>query len=235
MAPDLAPDFGERHGRWGSFSSIETKRLPVHTTETADPAPGPTRRPTCDRCLRPRVGCVCASIPCVFTRVPIVVVQHPRERRHPFGSIRLARLGLPCLRVHVASRDESGRTRCEPCAPPGSVLLYPSADATDVADLPAPPRALVVLDGTWFTARKLVRDNAWLKALPCVKVTPPRAGAYRIRRAPDPSRQLATIEAIAFALRILEPDTPGIEDLLGAFDAMVDRQLQLQARHRIAR
>jgi DTW domain-containing protein len=190
----------------------------------------PARRPSCDRCLRPAVGCVCALVRRVQPRTRIVVVQHPRERRHPFGTLRLARLGLEGLEVHVASRDGSGRTRCRPCAPLGAALLYPSADAIDIAELPVRPAALVVVDGTWFTARKLVRDNAWLQELPRVKVTPPRAGRYRIRRAPDPSRQLATIEAIAYALQVLEPDTTGVGELLTAFEAMIDRQLQLDAR-----
>jgi DTW domain-containing protein YfiP len=195
--------------------------------ETSDDLVG---RPTCIRCLRPVVSCYCAFVPRIEPRLRFVVVQHPRERRHPFGTLRLARLALADLEVHVASRDASGRTRCPPCAPPGAALLYPSADAIDVADLPVAPPALVVLDGTWFTARKLVRDNAWLRALPRVRVTPPRAGRYRIRRAPDPSRQLATIEAIAFALKALEPDTAGVGELLDAFEAMIDRQLQLDGR-----
>lgn len=180
--------------------------------------------------MRPAVGCVCALVHRVQPRTRIVVVQHPRERRHPFGTLRLARLGLEGLEVHVASRDAAGLTRCLPCAPQGAALLYPSPDAIDVTELAAPPPALVVLDGTWFTARKLLRDNAWLQALPRVKVTPPRAGRYRIRRAPDPSRQLATIEAIAYALQVLEPDTTNVGDLLIAFEAMIDRQLQLDAR-----
>ena len=51
-------------------------------------------RPTCYRCLRPRVSCVCGLITPVDNRTRVVIVQHPRERRHPFGTVRLARLGL---------------------------------------------------------------------------------------------------------------------------------------------
>ncbi|MCA9709388.1 MAG: DTW domain-containing protein [Myxococcales bacterium] len=197
---------------------------------TLDPAP--TGRPTCYRCLRPQRCCVCGSIQPVDHRTPVVVVQHPRERRHPFGTVRLARLGLRRVRVHVASRGADGLTRCPPCAPAGAVLLYPTPDALPIDALPRPPAALVVVDGTWSTAHKLVRDNPWLAALPTVRLAPPRPGRYRIRRAPRPAVQLSTIEAIALALIALEPDNERLTALLAAFDDMVEHQLALEHHHR---
>jgi DTW domain-containing protein YfiP len=168
----------------------------------------------------------------VRTRVPVIVVQHPRERRHPFGTVRLAQLGLADVQVTQAARDADGRTTCPPCAPEGAVLLYPRAGATDVRDLPHLPTALVAVDGTWSTARKVIRDNPWLRALPAVTITPPRRGQYRIRLAPDPARQLSTIEAIVFALREFEPDPTGVDRLLAAFDAMIDAQIDRENAHR---
>lgn len=190
-------------------------------------------RPTCYRCWRPTVACICADVVAVANRTPVVIVQHPRERRHPFGTVRIARLGLRRVDVHVANSVlaervvQPGRreTECPPCAPPGAALLFPSADATPIEA--ARPSALVVVDGTWPTARRLVRDNAWLQALPRVRLAPARPGRYRIRRAPRPAFQLSTIEAVVEALRILEPDTPGLDDLLAAFDRMIDRQIEL--------
>lgn len=191
-------------------------------------------RPTCYRCLRPTVSCVCDLVTPVDNRTRVVIVQHPRERRHPFGTVRLARLGLRNAEVHVASRSDDERTRCEPPVPQGAALLYPpsaSVPATPLDELSEPPPALVVLDGTWPCSRGLLRDNAWLRALPRVALTPTRPGRYRIRRAPRPGIQLSTIEAIVGALRILEPDTPGLLGLLDAFERMIDHQIALQDRH----
>jgi DTW domain-containing protein YfiP len=191
-------------------------------------------RPTCYRCWRPAVACICADVVAVANRTPVVIVQHPRERRHPFGTVRIARLGLRRVDVHVASGVlaeraslQPGRreTECPPCAPPGAALLFPAPDAAPLDE--ARPSALVVVDGTWPTARRLVRDNAWLQQLPRVRLDPARPGRYRIRRAPRPAFQLSTIEAVVEALRILEPDTPGLDDLLGAFDRMIERQIAL--------
>lgn len=197
-----------------------------------DPTPSPGGRPTCYRCLRPQRCCLCARVRPVDNRTPVVVIQHPREQRHPFGTVRLARLGLRRVEVHVASRNAHGLTRCPPCAPPGAVLLYPDPHATPIDRVLPRPAALVVVDGTWSTAHKLVRDNAWLAALPTVALAPARPGRYRIRQAPRPAVQLSTLEAIAMALRALEPDNPTLDGLLAAFDDMVEHQLAIERQHR---
>lgn len=187
-------------------------------------------RPTCYRCFRPAVSCVCDLVTPIDNRTRVVIVQHPRERRHPFGTVRLARLGLNNAEVHVASRGADDHTRCPPCAPAGAMLLYPAPSATPLTELREPPPALVVLDGTWPSSRVLLRDNPWLLALPRVALQPSRPGRYRIRKAPRPGIQLSTIEAIVQALLVLEPDTPGLAGLLTAFDGMIDHQLLLRAR-----
>ncbi len=109
------------------------------------------------------------------------------------------------------------------------MLLYPGPAAVRLDTLEAPPSALVVVDGTWSTAHKLVRDNPWLQALPTVSLAVGRPGRYRIRRAPRPAVQLSTIEAIVMALETLEPDNAGFASLLTAFDGMIDQQLALSS------
>lgn len=182
-------------------------------------------RPTCYRCFRPRVSCICSLVPTVDNRTRVLIVQHPRERTHPFGTVRLARLGLRNAEIHVGAV-------CPPCAPPGAVLLYPSPTTPPIDELPEPPPALVVLDGTWPSSRSLLRENPWIATLPRVGLRPTSPGRYRIRKAPRPEVQLSTIEAIVAALRAIEPDTVGLDRLLDAFDAMIDHQIDLEARLR---
>ena len=183
----------------------------------------------CWRCVRPSVSCICDLVVRVSQRTRVTIFQHPRESRHPFGTVRLARLGLTDVDVQIPTKAAAGTLMCTPLPSSiAAVLLYPTEDAVDIRDLWPRPTTLVVVDGTWSTARKLVRDNPWLAALPRVKVTPPRPGNYRIRRAPDPTRQVSTIEAIVYALQALEGEDAGLSHLLAAFDSMVDRQLALQ-------
>ena len=187
-------------------------------------------RASCWRCMRPRVACVCELITRVEQETRVVIVQHPRESRHAFNTVRFARLGLTDVEVQIPDTQQDGSLRCHGATVQPSALLYPSADATDLREFHPRPKTLVVLDGTWSTAHKLMRDSPWLDSLPRASLTPPRPGNYRIRRAPDPSRQLSTIEAIVYALQALEGDSEGLRQLLVAFDTMVDWQLAAERR-----
>jgi DTW domain-containing protein YfiP len=178
--------------------------------------------------MKPTLACVCAAVRRVENRTGVFVFQHPRERFHPIGTARLVRLGLAQARVETLWPGET-ETR-PPHLPEGTALLYPSRDARDLSSLPASerPRALAVIDGTWHHARTLHRDTPWLRELPHVRLSPPAPSRYRIRREPR-ADYLSTLEAIVRALQVLEPDTGGLAGLLDAFDAMIDRQIELRA------
>jgi len=182
-------------------------------------------RRVCYRCHKPQITCICARVPRVHNRTAIFIVQHPRERFHPIGTERIARLGLE--RVHV---EVCRHTRMErPAAlPAGAGLLYPGGDdVPELATLRAEerPPALVVIDGTWAHAHTIFRDNPWLHELPRYSLRPEQPGRYRIRREPS-AECVSTIEAIVQALSVLEPDTPGLPGLLTAFDSMIDEQIR---------
>jgi DTW domain-containing protein YfiP len=150
----------------------------------------------------------------------VVILQHWRERFHVVGTARIARLGLASAEVH-----EVAGTVPMPDLPAHTALLYPAPDAVDLASLPAEarPRCLLVLDGTWHHARRLYLDNPWLRHLPAVRLSPEAPSRYRIRRQAREDH-VSTIESIVAALRILEPETPGMNGLLDVFDSMIDDQ-----------
>jgi hypothetical protein len=118
--------------------------------------------------------------------------------------------------------DLAARLRFQPRA----VLLYPDPDAELVSDLPLDwrPEQLVILDGTWHHVKTFVRDIPVLGTLPRYRLAPAAPGRYRIRREPT-AASLSTVEATVAALRILEPETTGLDQLIEAFDWMVERQL----------
>lgn len=190
-------------------------------------------RATCYRCHKPELTCICAKVPRVDNRTAIWLLQHKRERFHHIGTARIAKLGLARFRCDIYY----GSPLATPTAvPEGTGILYPGPQARplETLDRHEAPRTLVVLDGTWHHAKTLYRDNAWLHALPRFSLSPRAESNYRIRREPS-ADCLSTIEAVVQALRILEPDTVGLDGLLAAFDAMIDAQIRLQIERRDAR
>jgi DTW domain-containing protein YfiP len=158
----------------------------------------------------------------------VVILQHPRESAVPIGTARLAELALPNAERHVGV-DFSGVPRVREVlenevAP--SILLYPGAGARDLArEPPRGPVTLIVVDGTWWQSRKLLKANPELMQLPRYAFDPPEPSRYRIRREPE-RHCVSTIEAIARALAYLEHETEGLDALLEPFDAMVEHQLR---------
>lgn len=194
-------------------------------------------RPYCYRCDKPEFACLCAKIERLPNRTPLVIVQHKHESRHPFGTVRIAELGLSNLRVHTVAGWEVSGPNPPSFVPDGAGLLYPGPEARELSSL-APgehPRALVVLDGTWHQARALLRDHAWLRDLPRYSLEPSEPSRYRVRREPLPTF-VSTIEAIVQALTVLEPGLTGQKGLLSAFDHLNDVQLlEMSQRERHAR
>ena len=143
----------------------------------------------------------------------------------------MAHLALPTSELHVGV-DFDGDPRIEALADqPGTFLLFPGPRARDVETLaPGELRTLLVVDGTWPLARKLIKVNAALGKIPTLAFRPRRPGNYRIRREPA-AHCLSTIEAVCEVLGHLEGEPERFRRMLAAFEAMVDAQI----RHRAAR
>lgn len=177
----------------------------------------------CFSCFRPVADCLCASLPSVENRTEVVVLQHRRERKHPFNTARLVGGALRNSHFLVGHKQElAARAPLRDEA----VLLYPGPGAELLSQLPPAcfPRQLVIVDGTWHQAKTLVRDLAVLRELPRVQLAPARPSEYQLRREPN-AQFLSTLEAVVAALRILEPETRGLDELLNAFRQMISRQL----------
>ena len=183
-------------------------------------SPGQLR---CTSCFRPSSACLCATLPTVENRTEVVILQHRRERKHPFNTARLVARSLRNAQFLVGHKHE-----LEARAPlsDGAALLYPGPDAELLDRLPVEkfPKQLVIVDGTWHHAKTLVRDLPVLRQLPRVKLAPSRPSEYQIRREPN-AQALSTLEAVVSALRVLEPETGGLEELMMAFRRMIARQL----------
>ncbi len=185
-----------------------------------------TERVRCYDCYRPKAHCLCGLVARVENETEFVILQHTRERAHAFNTARLAEMSLARTELRVGhtqdlSADESLHGRLE-----GFGLLYPSETAKDLSLIPKAerPTKLVVLDGTWHHARAMYRFIETLHGLPHYTLPAGQVSGFKIRQQPK-SYCLSTLEAIQSALRCLEPDLAGLDDLLRPFDAMQTQHL----------
>lgn len=182
-------------------------------------------RPSCPRCRRPLSHCLCALIPRLDSRTRVLILQHPDESGHALNTARLAALGLVNAELLVGETfgDELAARLAEPAY--RSVLLFPGEQAAlPGASADPQPLQLVVPDGTWRKARKLLYLNPALESLPRLCLPEGLTSRYRLRKAPQPGA-LSTLEAIVETLGRLEPGQD-FTPLLRPFEALIDGQIR---------
>ena len=190
-----------------------------------------TGRRRCARCRRPESHCLCAAIPRVPSDTSVIVIQHPSEAEHALNTARLLVLGL-CNATLVTAETLSPELEALLLDPTWHTeLLFPSPSASLISPhlSHAKPRRLVLLDGTWRKARKLLHLNSVLRSLPHVELPSGIPSRYRLRKAPA-AGALSTIEAGVAALTIIEPAT-NFNPILRPFEVLIEGQITAMGIH----
>lgn len=148
----------------------------------------------CDRCFAQTRHCFCGRIPELHPKIQITVIRHWKERFKPSNTARLAACAIPTL--NLIDFGAPGAPWADPkLVTPDTALLFPDPSAPSV---PA-PKHVIVVDGSWSQARKMVNKISGLKDLPRFEIQPPQTGVVRIRTPPEPG-MVSTLEAIAAVL-----------------------------------
>ena len=183
-------------------------------------------RPRCERCQRPLDHCLCPLIPALDSRTRVVLLQHHSETNHALNTARLAALGLTNAELRVGEVfDDLPALLATPGYRPA--LLFPGDQARVLAPYQQAhdePLLLIVPDGTWRKARKLLYLNPLLEALPRVTLGAVAPSRYRLRKAPE-AGALSTIEAVVGALNALEQPA-SFDALLAPFEALIEGQIK---------
>lgn len=121
------------------------------------------------------------------------------------------------------------------------VMLYPGLRSKNLSMMSPGARTeefksnknltIFVIDGTWATAKKMVRQSTNLARLDKICFSPEKPSNFRVRKQPHPL-YYSTIEAIHQTIELIG-DSQGFkaasrehDNLLRVFDGMVERQLE---------
>ena len=172
---------------------------------------------------------MCAELPRLDLRTKISLVIHHRELSRSSNTGLLAHQSLVNSEVRVRGESREALDLSD-LPSPGyrSLLFYPSVDALELdrelVCRDSRPIQLIVPDGTWRQARKIHSRHPELKDIPRVKISAPNHATFQLRAQSRPER-MATLQAIACALRIIEGDLVAAQ-LMKLYHARIDRTLR---------
>lgn len=200
----------------------------------------PVYRNLCSTCLHPEFSCYCSIIETFDPKVKFVILIHPIEFQRRIATGRMSHLILKnsvLIRGHDYSEDvqvnailQSDENHC--------VALYPSRSSINLSEIedsksifPRDKKLVVfVIDGTWATARQMMRQSQNLQKVQRVCFNPKTKSNFRVRKQPD-AKCLSTIEAIHEFIEVasdcfdFDKSTRSHDVLLKTFDAMVEKQI----------
>ncbi len=171
-----------------------------------------------------------------------VILIHPIERRRRIATGRMTHLCLENSDL-IIGEDYSADAKVNSILSDSAyhpVMLYPGVGSTDVSLMPASERsaifpegkklAVFVIDGTWNTARRMVRSEN-LRGLQRICFTPSAPSTFRVRKQPREGC-VSTIEAVHETIELLgaeqgfEVGARQHDNLLFVFDQLVENQLK---------
>jgi DTW domain-containing protein len=202
----------------------------------------PIYRKLCAQCTQPEFSCYCSDIKTFDPIINFVILIHPIEVKRRIATGRMSHLCLQNSYL-IKGQDYSTHNEVQNLIDDSqfhSVILYPGQQSTNITSLSETQKInlfpknkslrIFVIDGTWATARKMIR-SANLFSLPRICFTPEKPSNFRVRKQPHPNCY-STIEAIHQTIQLLGNsrgfDTTQCQhdNLITAFDAMVERQLK---------
>jgi len=173
------------------------------------------------------VNCLCEHITRLDNSVHLLVIQHPAEENHPKGTGKLTVKSLNRAQLMVTECLTEQQVEAF-LRNKHNVLLYPHTDdfegtQVSVADVQSHasnlPIQLIVLDGTWKKARKILYLNPVLASLPRLAMTAEWTSNYQIRKQKN-AQSFSTIEAVGLALSQLEQDSVKYQPLFSLLEAL---------------
>lgn len=186
-----------------------------------------TKEP-CQVCFLNPALCLCDSIPQLHLKTRITLVIHARELKRTTNTGRLALKALTNSEMRVRGADKNPVDLSSLLTPQyQTFLFYPSDDA--VALTPSlvaestKPIQLIVPDGNWRQASKVHYRHTELKNIPRVMIKDINLSEHHLRAEHTPEG-MATLQAIAFALGIIEGEDVK-NQLLRLYQTKLERTL----------
>lgn len=195
----------------------------------------------CYKCFRPLKTCYCKYIKEVKTQTRFIFLMHPKEAyKQRTGTGRLASLSLPNSEI-IIGIDFNQNPRLNEILNNSQyycVLLYPDENAWTankpnfLETIGDKTLVVIVIDATWFLAKKMIRLSTILHNLPKLSFRSGYRSQYKFKQQPQ-EECLSTIESCYYLIKELqtnkiEQSLSDPKPLLEVFSKMVNQQLECE-------
>ncbi len=197
-------------------------------------------REKCFNCFRPKKACLCNYISPFITKSRFIFLLHPMEaKKQRVGTGRITHTFLKESKMFVGVdfSNDKGVNDILDDTNNFCIVLYPGENAFNISkegisNFTVPNNrqlVIIVIDGTWPCAKKMMTKSFRIRALPRICFTPKNRSKFIIKHQPH-EMCLSTIESVHMFLD--EMDRQNLEQLhekhhkmLEAFDALNNYQI----------
>lgn len=195
----------------------------------------------CYKCFKPISNCLCKYTKELNVGVKFVFLMHPKEaKRQRTGTGNIARISLKDSEIIVGfdfNRNERLRELLD-SEKYFSVLMYPGKDAWTVKNqdfknaLGNKTLLVIILDATWFCAKKTIEKNPFLLKLPKISFYGDYRSIFTFKHEPKPEC-VSTVESCYYFIKEMQSEdfidkkidpTP----MMNAFKQMILFQIQAE-------
>lgn len=135
-------------------------------------------RELCRRCMQPQFGCYCQHIQSFDPQIKFLILIHPIEVRRRIATGRMAHLCLENSEL-IAGQDYTHNQRLNTLLEDNRyspIVLYPGPRSVDITHSTVDEKLalftknkipmIIVIDGTWTTAKKMIGKSKNIISLP---------------------------------------------------------------------
>lgn len=203
-------------------------------------------RKKCYRCFRPIKTCYCHYAKPFHTNTRFIILMHPNEAyRQKTSTGYLSHITLQNSEIIIGddfthNKKVNDYINDEQYFP---VMLYPKDDALSISDTTISENIiqkkrtllLFIIDGTWYFAKKIIKNSKNMHVLPTLSFTTNRQSQYIFKRQPE-DYCLSTIESIYYFIDecnhyTLETCREEKENLMYIFKKMVTYQIAMKEKY----
>jgi DTW domain-containing protein len=183
-------------------------------------------RQQCIECDRPKIVCLCPWLVKIQNEFSLLILRHKSEASHALNTVKILSRMLQNIRVVDGEEFDQSLINFKLHQP---YLLFPSDESVALiknrkAEESSRVKLLVVIDGSWRKARKILFLNPWLEQLPKISFKA-KESHYLLRK--KSAEGVSTLEAVKEVLAGFESNDSKYEPLLKCMNQMQQFQIDI--------